>query len=771
MTTTQDQIKSRARAKQMASLVEYSTQILCTLDLEGTIVWCNESMTRVLGYGPGELSGVGIGSLVHPDDIGVVRGTSETLASGAEISGIETRCRCRDGTWRALEWTVRADVARGLVYSAGRDVTEDRETDAILRDDEARLRAILEYSPSSIFVKDLQGRYLIVNRQWSWITGIPAEDVLGATADVSWPTEAATIAEQERLLLETGVPQISDERMNTRVGARDFRVSRFLLSDEDGSPYAMGGIATDISARTEAERTLAGRERLLATVLQASPDIITLLDAGGTVRQVSDADHGVLGRHYAEASESDLVARVHPDDVERVVDAFSRMVAGAVTDVQVRFRVQHTEGNWVTLDCRGQALADETGAFAGAVIVSRDMTARIMSEQRLRDAREAAERASRTKSEFLSRMSHELRTPLNSILGFAQLLQMDELPDEQSEAVDHILRAGRHLLDLIDEVLDIARIESGHLELMMTAVSVPEIAHDAVELTRHMADSAEVAVQLAIDPGSDVRISADRQRLLQVLLNLLSNAVKYNRPGGRVDVSCDASSPDRVRLVVADNGRGIRSEDVDRVFTAFDRLGAEQSEVEGTGVGLALSQHLVQRMGGQIGFESVPDVGSTFFIELAGATEAPEVLPDAGLALGWSGGDVATDAGGSFRVLLMEDDVANLDLVERVLSRRQGVELMAAMHGGLGIELAREHLPDLILVDLHLPDMLGTEVLDRLAEDLATAAIPVAVVGSDAAAHEVRQLLGRGVVGFLTKPFDVRALLSLVDAVRAARVG
>jgi len=444
-------------------------------------------------------------------------------------------------------------------------------------------------------------------------------------------------------------------------------------------------------------------------------------------------------------------------------------VAGEVSNVQVRFRVQHADGHWVTLDCRGQAVVDDSGEFVGAVNVMRDMTPRIMSEQRLRDAREAAERASRTKSEFLSRMSHELRTPLNSILGFAQLLQMDELPDEQSDEVAHILRAGRHLLDLIDEVLDIARIESGHLELMMTAVPVSGIVHDAVELTRLMAESAGVSMEFEIDPGSDVLVSADRQRLLQVLLNLLSNAVKYNRPGGRVEVSCDESAPGRVCLVVGDTGRGIAPEDADRVFTAFDRVGAEQSDVEGTGVGLALSQHLVHRMGGTIGFESVPGVGSSFFVELATATDSPEVLPDTGLALGWCEGAPAGDVTGCFRVI--EDDAANLDLVERILSRRQGVELLAAMHGELGIELAREHMPDLILVDLHLPDMPGTVVLDRLGEDPATAAIPVAVVGSDAAAHEVRQLLGRGVVGFLTKPFDVRALLSLVDAVRSSRVG
>lgn len=754
----------------MASLVELSTQILCMLDLKGTIVWCNESMMQVLGYDAGELIGMGFGTLVHPDDVAVVSAAGESLALGAEISGVRARSRCKNGTWRSLEWTVRADPSRGLVYSAGRDITERLEADEILAVDEARLRAILEYSPSSIFVKDLQGRYLIVNRQWSRVTGIPVEDVIGATASESWPSDAVSIAVHERTLVETGIPQVSDERMHTRVGTRDFRVARFLLLDEDGSPYALGGIATDITARTEAESALASRERLLATVLQASPDIITLLGRDGTVQQVSAADHGVLGRDYGNVAEADLVARVHPDDVDDVIGAFSRMVSGAAPNIQARFRVRHTDGHWVTLDSRGQAVYDDGGAFAGAVIVSRDMTARIMSEQRLRDAREAAERASRTKSEFLSRMSHELRTPLNSILGFAQLLQMDELPKEQSEAVAHILRAGRHLLDLIDEVLDIARIESGHLELMMSAVSAPGIVSDAVELTRLMAESAEVSVMISIDPDSDVLIDADRQRLLQVLLNLLSNAVKYNQPGGQVDVSCHVSGPGKVRLVVADTGRGIRGEDADRVFTPFDRLGAEQSGVEGTGVGLALSQQLVQRMGGRIGFESVPDVGSSFFVELAIATESAEVLRDATTALGWSEGDPGADVSGVFRVLLMEDDIANLDLVERVLSRRPGVELLAALHGGLGIELAREHMPDLILVDLHLPDMPGTAVLDRLGEDPTTAAIPVAVVGSDAGAHEVRQLLGRGVVGFLTKPFDVRALLSLVDAVRSARV-
>ncbi len=213
-------------------------------------------------------------------------------------------------------------------------------------------------------------------------------------------------------------------------------------------------------------------------------------------------------------------------------------------------------------------------------------------------------------------MSHELRTPLNSILGFAQLLQMDDIPGQQLDAVDHILRAGRHLLDLIDEVLDIARIESGYLELALTPVAVSEIVSEAVELTDPMAARAEVVIRSSVDPRDGQVVTADRQRLMQVLLNLFSNAVKYNKPGGRVDVTCAPGGPGRLRLAVADTGRGIRAEDLDRVFVPFDRLGLEQTGIEGTGVGLALSQHLCERMGGELGLESVADVGSTFVIEL-----------------------------------------------------------------------------------------------------------------------------------------------------------
>jgi len=758
-----------AGAPESAELVACSPQLLCLLDLEGTIAWCNGSMAQVLGYDPGQMVGVPLAALVHPHDVVLVDAAQKTLASAQEISGVEARFRCRDGSWRTLEWTVRVDASRGLVYGAARDVSEQRLEDEDLRGEEARLRAVLDFCPLSIFVKDLQGRYLIVNTEWSRVTGIAGEDVIGATAAESWPFDISSISTREKVLLETGRPQVSDDWMHTKSGTRHYRVSRFLLRDDRGTPYAIGGIASDVTARTEAEKALAARERLLATVMDTSPDIITLFDLDGEIAQVSAAGEAVLGRGTPPGPAAARLGLVHPDDVEAVAGALARLVGGKAPRVRYRHQLRHEDGHWVTLDSRGQAVYDDTGTFAGAVVVSRDVTARILSERRLHDAREAAEGASRSKSEFLSRMSHELRTPLNAILGFAQLLMMDELGPEQSEAVNHILRAGRHLLDLIDEVLDIARIESGHLELMMSSVLLGAVVGDAVELTRPVADAAAVVIEV-VDDGGDVLVNADRQRLLQVLLNLLSNAVKYNRHGGRVEVTTRRGCEGWVRLVVADTGRGIRAEDADRVFTPFDRLGAEHTGVEGSGVGLALSLHLVGQMGGSITFDSVPDSGSAFYVDLTTADglfdSAAPVLPR---SPGWPAGDPPAPRIGVFRVLLVEDDVAALDLVEQVLSRRPDVELLAAMQGSLGIELAREHLPNLVLVDLHLPDMPGTAVLERLAEDPATAALPVALVGTGADG-DVRPLLARGVVGILNKPLDVLALLCLVDAVRSGKV-
>ena len=378
----------------------------------------------------------------------------------------------------------------------------------------------------------------------------------------------------------------------------------------------------------------------------------------------------------------------------------------------------------------------------------------------LRDATAEADRANQAKSEFLSRMSHELRTPLNAILGFAQLLEMDALPARQDESVDQILRAGRHLLGLINEVLEISRIEAGRLQLSLEPVPVAETLRQALELIRPSATALRVSV--GADPIDErLHVLADHQRLQQVLLNLLSNAVKYNRPDGTVRTSCERVGDDRLRISVTDTGQGIAADKLERLFTPFDRLGAEGSTVEGTGLGLALSKSLVEAMSGAMDVRSQPGLGSTFSVELL--VVAAPVAAGAGRPVR-PGPATTGDAPVSTRTILyIEDNLSNLRLIESILSQRPGISVLSAMQGRVGLDLARAHRPDLILLDRHLPDISGDQVFVQLREDPRTRDIPVIVLSADAISSEIRRLLGAGVRAYLTKPLDVRQLLAVID--------
>ena len=388
--------------------------------------------------------------------------------------------------------------------------------------------------------------------------------------------------------------------------------------------------------------------------------------------------------------------------------------------------------------------------------------------QRSRELQEANRRlraADLAKSEYLSRMSHELRTPLNAILGFAQLLEMDELREDQQESLGYILSAARHLLALINEVLDIAAIEAGRLTLSLEPVWVADVVSETVSLIRPLADQQGI---LLVSPARtcDAHVLGDRQRLKQVLLNLLSNAVKYNRPAGSVHLTCEHVNG-RLRVKVADTGPGIPAEALERLFVPFERLGSEHGTVEGTGLGLPLSKRLADAMGGSLELESIPQQGTTFWVELP-LIEAPvEAAADLGAAPQPEPEQVE-QTGHDLTVLYIEDNVSNLQLVERVMQRR-GIALISAMRPQLGLDLAGEHQPDLILLDLHLPDMPGQEVFRRLRANAKTAEIPVVVLSADARPNLISRMLDDGVRDFLTKPLDVKQLLELIDAVADER--
>jgi len=516
-----------------------------------------------------------------------------------------------------------------------------------------------------------------------------------------------------------------------------------------------------VEARTaelaRANAALHVAHRFLDSIVENIPAMLFVKDARDLrFVRVNRAGEQLLG-HSREYLVGKTDFDVFPPVLARSYAADDRKVLASASVVEIEAEPVHTRsGELRILHTRKIPLSDDNGQPAFLLGISEDITERKQADEELKMARLEAERANRAKSDFLSRMSHDLRTPLNAVLGFAQLLEADLRDEGHRENARQILLGGRHLLELINEVLDIARIEAGHLSLSIEAVDVSETVAQAVALVAPLA--AQRDVTLAIEAPSSLPrwVRADRQRLTQVLLNLLSNGVKYTNAGGRVTVGFEDRPERRMRVTVTDTGAGISAEKLALLFVPFERLGAEQTSTEGTGLGLALARGLARAMGGTLDVRSEVDRGSVFWVELA-STDDQAVSPRRGVPRTLDGGTAAGT------VLYIEDNPANVRLMERVLQRRPGVRLLHAAEGKPGIEMARHHRPELILLDLHLPDLSGEEVLRRLWEDPSLRKIPVAVLSADATPGQVRRLTASGACAYLTKPLDVRQVLQLMD--------
>jgi signal transduction histidine kinase/AmiR/NasT family two-component response regulator len=407
------------------------------------------------------------------------------------------------------------------------------------------------------------------------------------------------------------------------------------------------------------------------------------------------------------------------------------------------------------------ALRDDYGEIIGYLLIGTDNSVRKQVELDLNKAMAVAEKANLAKSDFLSSMSHELRTPLSAILGFAQLMESGSpLPTpSQKRSIDQILKAGWYLLELINEILDLALIESGKLPLSLEPISLTEVVHECQAMIEPQAQKRDIRMTF---PQFELPyfVKADRTRVKQVLINLLSNAVKYNKVGGTVVVDCIARTPGRIRICVKDTGEGLTPNKVTQLFQPFNRLGKEAGIEEGTGIGLMVSKRLVELMKGEIGVESTIGVGSVFWIEL-NLTAEPQPAAAAEPA---AVAQAQVHADGLLRTLLyVEDNPANLMLVEDLIARRPDLRLLSAMDGNRGIEIARASRPDVILMDINLPGISGIQALKILRADPATAHIPVVALSANAIPRDIEKGLAAGFFRYLTKPIKVNQFMDALD--------
>jgi len=409
------------------------------------------------------------------------------------------------------------------------------------------------------------------------------------------------------------------------------------------------------------------------------------------------------------------------------------------------------------------ALRDDNGELIGYLLIGTDNSVRKRVESELIEAMAAAEKANRAKTDFLSAMSHELRTPLNAILGFAQLMGTGTPPPTPSQMrnLEQILKAGWYLLELINEILDLALIESGKVTLSREAVSLAEVMLECRAMIEPQAQKRGIGMTF---PRFDIPhfVKADRTRVKQVLINLLFNAVKYNKPGGAVAVECILSPPDSIRISVRDTGAGLAPEQLAQLFQPFNRLGREAGAEEGTGIGLVVTKQLVELMGGAIGVDSTVGVGSVFWIDLS-LTSAPQLgvreAKQAALARPQMAGDTPLRT-----LLYVEDNPANLELVEQLVARRPDLRLLGAADGSLGIEFARAYQPEVILMDINLPGISGLEAMTILRADPSTAHIPIIALSANAVPHDIAKALDAGFFNYLTKPIKVNQFMDALDA-------
>jgi len=655
----------------------------------------------------------------------------------------------------AIFGAVRAERARSAAEQA-------------LREQQEQLQTTFDLAGVGIIQIGLDGTPSMINQRFCELLGRSREAQMAMRSeDVTHPDDLPVEMAQRQRLLRGEITHYRSTKRYLHAAGHPVWVNTHvtLVRKPDGSPHYFIGVVEDITERMLAEAKLRSSQERFLDLVNSVEGIFWEADPHtGRLTYVSDRAEAITGHpEQAWLGERFWSTHLHPDDRERALGEV-RAAYAARASRPIEYRFIASDGRVLHMSSLVAVVKAEDGRslLRGLII---DTSARKRAEE-AELAAEAALRANAAKTEFLSRMSHELRTPLNAVLGFSQLLALDTtqpLSPSQQARVQHISQAGAHLLAMINDVLDLSRIESGGVALLLTTVPVQLVVNEALTMVAPAAAAAGVSVQL--DPGAlaGIGVRADHLRLRQVLVNLLSNAIKYNRVGGSVKLRWPVDEvAGLVHLQVHDTGIGLTAAQQEHLFEPFNRLGIERSGIEGTGIGLVITQRLVQLMGGQMAVDSVVGEGSCFTASLPLAASAEA-----------AGSSPATEAPGSapaaavYTVLYAEDNPVNVELVRQVLKMRPACRLLVAASGEQALQLAQQERPDLMLVDMHLGDMSGLELARRIALDEGLCGVPRIVLSAEASPDQARAALAAGFSSYLTKPLNVAQLLRSIDEQRA----
>ena len=703
-------------------------------------------------------------STIHPDDVEMIKASVQASHETLVNWDVEFRVAADDGIrWhRGNAKPEKQPDGTVIWYGIFQDITDRKQVEDGLQKSEERFRQLADNIRDVFWMTDVwKPQVLYVSQAYEEVWGRSRADIYRD------PTEwIQAILPDDRGLASAAF----DRQLQGKATDTEYRIQKpdgsivwirdrsFPVRNSEGEIYRIAGIAQDITEYRQTVQALRESQERYQSLFENVPIALGVADMQGNILAYNKAMVAQVALTDEDEGRQFTLEDAYAHPRERAALLRTLREQGFVEKHEVEIRRVNGTTYPAHISIRPITWANQPATLAMIEDISERKQA-----QAERIGRQIAEQANTAKSEFLSRMSHELRTPMNSILGFAQLLEMSQkepLSSTQQSRVEQILKAGRHLLDLINQVLDISRVESGRLDISLEAVDVAAVATAVLDLAVPLATERRIRVHGEVDLKQATYVTADQQRLKQVMINLLANAIKYNKEGGEVWLACESRPDGWQRISVRDTGPGIPPEQQEKLFQPFERLGAEQrDEVEGTGLGLALSKRLVELMGGRIGVESGVGAGSTFWVELPGAEH-----PANGMTPPLAARPLPAIYGQNQTILYIEDNLANYELVAQVLAEEVQAKLVWAIQGSIGLELARQHLPDLILLDLNLPDMHGSEVLARLRQDETTAAIPVIVISADATPHQIERLKDAGADGYLTKPLNVAEFLRTTQA-------